>query len=366
MPDGLRDQDALYEAGLRAAVTAVLDYGFVGIEGGKEWSGPAPPAAVVQVRRAAHSGVTLDTVLRRCIAGHTLLADFVMEEAECAFSGRSEALRNLRNTQASLLERLADALAAEHRREVERTEHSPEQRLARQVQRLLASERVDPTSLGDYPLDGWHIGMIATGANVETVFRGLAERLRCRALFVPHGEEAAWVWLGAQRRITDEDVRSSLPAHSSWPADMSLAVGEPGYGINGWRATHRQAQDALRVALRLSRQITLFTDVEFIAPWVREAAVAGTFIDKYLSPLDGRGCSGETLRETLRAYFRARRNASAAASALGVSTRAMSNRLAMIQEALGPLFDERQAELELALRLDAHGLWTASTARRQP
>jgi len=114
-------EDAEYQAGLGAAVAAVVDYALTGIEQGEEWSGPIPSAAITQARRAARNGVNLDTLVLRCIAGHRLLGEFVMDDADrSGYSSHAHALRQLHRTQESLLERLTAAVASEHRREVER------------------------------------------------------------------------------------------------------------------------------------------------------------------------------------------------------------------------------------------------------
>jgi hypothetical protein len=46
-----------------------IDYALNALEQGGGWSEPAPPAVVAQARRAAHIGVSLDTLLRRYQAG---------------------------------------------------------------------------------------------------------------------------------------------------------------------------------------------------------------------------------------------------------------------------------------------------------
>ena len=67
-----------YSQGLRRAVAAALDYGIGSIER-SEVGGPSlPPVLLAQAALAARSGVGLDTVLRRCLAGHSILADFVV------------------------------------------------------------------------------------------------------------------------------------------------------------------------------------------------------------------------------------------------------------------------------------------------
>src|SRR5271165_3182773 len=80
--DATAGEDAEYVAGARAAVAEAVDYGLRAIEQGEEWFGSIPPAAVAQARRAARSGVSLERVLLRNNAGHTLLGDFVMQAAE--------------------------------------------------------------------------------------------------------------------------------------------------------------------------------------------------------------------------------------------------------------------------------------------
>ena len=65
---GAGDDDAEYLAGLRAAFAAAVEIGLQGIERGAERAGPIPAAAVEQARRAACTGVSLDTVLRRYVA----------------------------------------------------------------------------------------------------------------------------------------------------------------------------------------------------------------------------------------------------------------------------------------------------------
>lgn len=98
--DPAAGEDLEYIAGARAAVAEAVDYGLVAIEQGEEWFGsgppPIPPAAVAQARRAARHGVSLERVLLRYNAGHTLLEDFVMQEAEHGdFSSDRMALRHV-------------------------------------------------------------------------------------------------------------------------------------------------------------------------------------------------------------------------------------------------------------------------------
>jgi len=71
----------------------------------------------------------------------------------------------------------------------------------------------------------------------------------------------------------------------------------------------------------------------------------------YLEPLEAGRDHGETLRETLRAYFNAERSAASAAAVLGISRQAVGGRLRMVESRIGRPLGSCIAELEIALRL---------------
>jgi hypothetical protein len=345
-PVGGRDSE--YLVGLRAAVTALVTHALTGIEQGEEWSGPIPSAAVAQAQRAARAGVGQETVLRHCLAGHALLDDFVIQEAERGgFLDDAAALRRMRRTQASLLDRLIAAIVEEHTRELRRTLGSAEQRRAERVCRVLAGEFLESAEL-DYEVEDWHTGLIATGVEPAPALRGLAGRLGRPLLCVSRGENTVWAWLGGRRALAFADLERALPVNGS--ARVSLAAGEPGRGIEGFRLTHRQAQAALLVALHQPQRLTRFADVALIAPWLRDDELARSLVELYLSPLDG-ARDGPVLRATLREYFAAGRNAKTAAAALKVDRGTVGKRLRTI-ERLGCPLHERMAELEVAMRLE--------------
>jgi PucR-like helix-turn-helix protein/diguanylate cyclase with GGDEF domain len=347
--DPAGSRDAEYTAGLRAAVAAAVEYGLMGIEQGEEWSGPIPPAAVVQAHRAARTGVELDTVLRRYAAGYTLLEDFIVQEAD---GFPSQALRQVLATQGSLLESLMASIATEYRREVERAGRTLEQRRSEHVQRLLAGEPVDTAELG-YEFDAWHVGVIATGAGARGALRGLGEGSDRQLLLVSRGDQTVWAWLGGRRRLAVADVERLLPAAAG--AGVSLVVGEPGSGLDGWRLTHRQAQAALVVALHTPQPVTRYAENMLLAAALRDEMLARSLKEVYLAPLAGQRDGGAVSRETLRAYFAAGRNAATAAQRLGVDRHTVGRRLQAFETLLGRPLYTCQAELEVALRLEELG-----------
>lgn len=119
VPGPAGSEDAGYVAGLRAAVAGIVDYAFEGIEEAGEPSGAVPVVAVMQARRAARAGVGLDTVLRRYVAGHALLKDFVLQEVDRGdFVGRKVAVHRVLGTSALQLDRFVFPITRAYGEEV--------------------------------------------------------------------------------------------------------------------------------------------------------------------------------------------------------------------------------------------------------
>jgi hypothetical protein len=345
-PIDLNTLDPTYLQGLRTAVAAAVDYGLEVIEHGEERAPYPPPALLAQARLAARFGIGLDTVLRRYSAGYLLLADFLLEEAEQ--SGlRPPFLQRLLRAQAAL-DRLLAAVSEEYAREARERPGTTEQRRAERIERLLAGELVDSSGL-EYDLEGHHLALLVAGPGVAGALSELATAMDCRLLSACRGDDTLWAWLGS-RRVPDPD---ELRRHASaiWPAGATLASGEPGQGLPGWRLSHRQAKAALQVALRSPEPFARYADVALLAAVLGDDLLASSLRKLYLEPLEAERDGGEVARETLRAYFAAQRNVSSAAAALGVNRNTVSSRLRTTEEAIGRPLSSCGPELEAALRL---------------
>ena len=150
------------------------------------------------------------------------------------------------------------------------------------MRRLLGGATLDTADLA-YDLDGWHLGVIATGADATHTVGDLAAQLDCRLLSVSHSEHSVWAWLGARRRLASTDVDRAIPDAAS--AQVTLAIGEPAKGLEGWRLGHRQAQTALLVALRrpTARRLTRYADVALLALALRDDMLTRSLVQIYLS-----------------------------------------------------------------------------------
>lgn len=339
--------DPIYAESLRKAVGAAIKYAFESFEHNDASTPPIHTALLSQARLAARGGIGLDTVLRRYFAGYTLLCDVLMQEVK-ADPALGPALRDVSRELATRFDRLVTAVTEEFTRELEMHAGTPGRQRARRIEQLLAGDLLDTSDLG-YELNKWHIGVIAIGPQAGTGADQLRDCFDCRALLVRRDEDAIWLWLGTgdaldPSKLTEEAKRLS--------ADICVAVGEPGRGPAGWRLTHRQAASALPVALRAPARAVRYADVALLASVLKDDVLATSLYQLYLQPLAARRDGGESLRQTLRAYFAAGRNVSSAAAILGVKRHTITQRLRTIEELIGFTVERHSAEIEAALQLD--------------
>jgi hypothetical protein len=344
VPDPSPISDPEYREGVRVTVSAAVEFGISTFESDEEHIAPIPDTLLVQARLAARSGVRLDSVLRRYLAGHTLLGNFVIEEAA---NGPEISLKRVLQTQASTFDAVLTAVSEEYRRERERRFRSRDERLADQVKRVLAGEPIETSELA-YDFDGWHLAIIVGGGSTEAV-RQLSHDLNCRLLAIDPGDGRGWAWLGSNERIDPARLREATAKGPC--ASLHLAFGESATGIGGWRLSHRQAKAALLVRRRTMLRHVYYADVALLAATLQDDLLVASLQQMYIRPLETGRDDGEVARSTLRAYFDSERNVSSAAAILQVSRRTVATRLRSIEERLGRPLSRAWAELEVALRI---------------
>ena len=229
----------------------------------------------------------------------------MLEEAEhSGLPGRRGTLRQVLRAHAAVLERLTTAIAAEHRRELERVERSPGQRQLEHVRSLLGGEPAREADDGSptrsleqglgYALDCEHLAVIARGAlarESSAGARGAAAIGDCCASRTGEGDGVGMArWTTPAWRCASWNGSSAV---SELDVGVSLAVGEPARGLAGWRQTHRQAQAALLVALRRPRRLTRYADVALLAAALKDEAL-GQSADRHLHRPVGGGAQRQT------------------------------------------------------------------------
>jgi hypothetical protein len=341
------DLDPGYEAGVRLAIGAALSYAVDAIEA----SGPPPPMPsqlLTQARLAVSYRVGLDRVLRRYFAGYALLSNFVIEEMEKLHTVSPGAVSRQLAAQAALLERLTEAITEEYQRSSGRSVAGARRRLTKEIEELLAADRADIPDL-TYELDGWHLGAVGWGDGAAQGCRELAARLDRQILLVPRDDGGVWAWLGGRRRPRP-DLLVEIPDFHIPRA--SIAIGELGAGLAGWRRSHLQAKAALPLALQRPERVTRYSDVGLQASLARDDLLRSALRERYLTPLEDDRDGGATARQTLRAYLRSGRNVSSAAAALGVDRHTVANRLRSMEEQIGCSIQSCLTEIDLVLRLE--------------
>jgi hypothetical protein len=330
---------------LTIAIAAAVDYAMAAVEVGESQALPVPAPLLDQARLAAREGVALDSVLRRFLVGYTLFGEYLVREVPDG----SRALKWLLRDQAVFFDRLLEAIGGEYRKEASGGRVQAHELVARRVRRLLRGDASDAAGI-PYEFEGWHIGAVVVSHRGREPVVQPAVDSNPRLLIVRQGDGTVWGWLGARKRPSVND-RHRLAAMFVGSA-ASVALGEPGCGLDGWRLTHMQAKAALPVALRGWDRTVTYSDVGLLAAALRDRVLVSSLRHLYLEPLEKSRDRGQALRETLRVYFATDRNVSSTAAALGVNRSTVASRLRSVEESIGRQLTACAAEIEVALRLE--------------
>jgi hypothetical protein len=320
----------------------------------------APSVEVMQTTRAlVRRGLSHDAVIRGYQTGITYWCQRWAQAVEQHCADASVAVPTVSHGTTFLLgwlQVITDRLTAEYRDEAERL--ARERSLARtvDVQHALADDHVDVHAMSlrlGYDLAGRHLALVisrhgdADDAPLEATARALAGAITtARPLIVRVEVETAWCWMPAA------DTRELPPAHAA----VLVGQGRADTGLGGFRRSHREAREALRVARLAGRPagtITGYDEIEVAALCSADPTACRTFITAHLGPLAADNDHARRLRATLAAFFDANSNFRATAARLGLHHNTVRYRLNQAEALLGHAPSERRLQLELALHLAA-------------
>jgi hypothetical protein len=310
------------------------------------------PAEAMDVARAtARADIALEPLLHTYRIGHAVVLErffALIEELGLSSTQRHSATLIGSKYLFAYVDRVVGEVSAEYTIERERVSRSSIQRRVQLVRDVLGGADIDSTELG-YRLEQEHLAVVATGPAADASLRDLAGHLERHLLTVAMTDETVWAWLGSTRRGAPVS-----PHGRPWTraADRTrYAVGEPAWGIAGFRESHEQALAAHRVARHLPQLVTRYDDVALEAALLHDVHAARHFVDRELGPLTAPDARSSLLRETLGAYLRSGLNAAATAAVLHVSDRTVAYRIHGIEETLGRSVLARSSELAAAVRL---------------
>ncbi|MHC2250922.1 hypothetical protein ACVILK_000614 [Bradyrhizobium embrapense] len=252
------------------------------------------------------------------------------------------------------LDLITHRLGAEYRDEAERVAREGSLAWAAYVQRLLIEDDVsmrDASLRLGYNLAGHHVALVLqrhqTGDQtpLDSVAQEIAATLsRAKPLLVRTDIDTVWCWVSA-------NVSRAPP-----PTQAAVLVGQgrPAVGLVGFRRSHREARDALRVARSASYpagSVAHFEHVELAALCGNDPAYCRAFIADKLGPLADETVEARRLRATLKGFFDANSNLRAAGACLGLHHNTIRYRLDRVETLLGRQLEKDRLHLELALHL---------------
>jgi DNA-binding PucR family transcriptional regulator len=235
--------------------------------------------------------------------------------------------------------------------------------LAMRVRELLGAAPVDVSATEralDYRLDQHHVGLVAwvdepAAADALERIRGvvgaLGKAFGCATapLVIPVDGSCAWAWVPTKVSLAKT---KELDAGTASEPTVSLAVGEPAGGIEGFRRSHRQAVSARAVALAAGEQrspVTPFVDVAPIAMLCSDLDSARAWVHETLGDLAVDTSRNEGLRETARVFLQTGGSYTATAEQLFLHRNTAQYRVRKAEEVRGRPLRDGRLDVELAL-----------------
>jgi hypothetical protein len=365
---------------LRDTVSGNVDTFFAAIRHGIPVTQVEPPTAALEyARRLAQREVSADALVRAYRLGHraaleAILSEIRMSNIEPRLS--LNVFERMATTSFDYIDWISQRVIATYQEERERWVENRNSLRTSQIRELLAGGDADidaMTTAIRYPLRGIHLAVVvwcpesddgAEPAALETSVRKLAKSVggQDNSLFISVDRATGWGWipLSAAAAVKAAARLRKLATATSGPC---IAAGNPLPGVDGFRRSHQQAQDARNVAIAAGagrRRVTLASDpgLSVAAMLGSDLGAASAWISDILGPLASPSESDERLRETLLVYMRSGSSYTAASEELHLHFNSVKYRVHRAIERRGrPIADDR-SDVEVALLL-CHWFGTA-------
>ncbi|MER5918051.1 helix-turn-helix domain-containing protein [Streptomyces sp. NPDC001982] len=326
-------------------------------------------AAVEYVRRMAQRDVPLATLTRGYRIGQLRLLEWCLDELDrqgADYELSTATNRRMLRLSFGYLDRIAEHAGMVYQQERDHWLLGQTAARAARVRDLLAEKDVDlnwaEPALG-YRIRQNHLGLVAwlptlTGggeglARLDRITNEIGRELDCPAtpLFVPRDAVLSWAWLpfGSRNDVSWEQL-SNVVERSDPP--VQVCAGSVGYGIEGFRSTHRQALRTQELAAAAS-PAPQFTDFSTVAP----IALMATNVDdmrawvwRVLGPLAVDDENSARLRKTAQIFLDTGFNYTATASAQILHKNTVKYRIRKVEAIMGHPVQQGHADLEVALR----------------
>ena len=335
----------------------------------------APTAALEYARRLAQRGVPVNALVRAYRLGQRRVNELVFAELraiDIPESMRVPVIEAITGTMFSYIDWMSQQVVGVYEDERERWLENQNSLRSLRVREILdANKTIDvdaATTSIRYPLRWHHLGLIlwypdpgTEGdelARLQRFVRDLGEAAAVAAspLFVAADQSCAWGWLPYRAEALDAVARVRSFALGR-PDSPSVAIGSMAGGVEGFRRSHREAEEVRGVAI-VSERLNSSTPTVLAAtdPGLSVMArlggdVLGTreWVAAVLGDLAGDNENDARLRETLRVYLACGCSYKVAAEELNLHFNSVKYRVARAVERRGREIGSDRLDVELAL-----------------
>ncbi|NEW72707.1 PucR family transcriptional regulator [Streptomyces rhizosphaericus] len=198
-------------------------------------------------------------------------------------------------------------------------------------------------------------------ADLSAAATALLRSAGCSSLLtVPVGVSSLWAW-GSRTRGHPLPIRQLRPADgphrqaAAAPPAVHIAAGLPGQGVEGFRTSHRQAEETaeiIRAAGRGTGGRTSpydYAELELAVLLRSRPDLSAEFVRRELGPLAADGMSD--LRATVKCYLDMERSMSAVARRLHIAKSSVAYRVRKAERLLGRPLQQDRLQLHSALLL---------------
>jgi hypothetical protein len=366
--------DAQLQQLLHDTVAANIDTFFSSIRHDIAVRNIEPPVAALEyARRLAQREVSANALVRAYRLGHRAALKAVVAEIRAANIQpklRLDVYEHIEAVSFDYIDRISQQVVATYQAERDHWLENRNSLRAFGVRELLSGVDVDvdaiTTAIG-YPLRRTHLAVVIWCresserdelAVMERFVHRLAESAGAKEnpLFIGVDRVTSWAWIPLGAGAASEAVMR-IRAFTETVEDAPwLALGNPLPDIDGFRRSHRQAQDGRTVAIAMgasAHKVTAASDsgLSVAALLGDNVEAASSWIGEVLGPLAAPTESDERLRETLRVFLRAGSSFKAAAEELHLHVNSVKYRIRRAIERRGrPITDDR-IDVEVALLL---------------
>lgn len=333
-----------------------------------------PPAAALEyARRLAQREVSANALVRAYRLGHQAVLKTALEEIRASELDPRLSLGVYELIAAAsfdYIDRISQLVVATYQEERDRWLGNRNTMRALRVRDLIAGGEVDVDAVITairYPLRRIHVALVVwcqesdSADELTTMERfvdKLAESIGAQEtpLFISIDHVTGWAWIPLPSNAAPGAL-GQIRAYVETSTDATwIVAGKPLPGVDGFRRSHQQAQDARSVAIACGANVPRFIAAD--DPGLAVAALVGNnleaasaWVAEVLGPLSSPTESDERLRETLRVFLRTGSSNKAAAEALHLHVNSVKYRVQRAVERRGhPIADDR-LDVEVALIL---------------